>query len=130
MHACLVSFDSLQQRSNLAPATALVPAGKPRTQVQAKHSRLSAGWNDLEKRMTRARRIVPLVIRNLVAAEKTDRMPRARGPKRKARVGSQAFDNVRMRRFLEDHEIGIRGFNDLCQRLLAADSTKSDVVTE
>src|SRR5215813_1437808 len=80
-----MSLDSFQQRPDLARAPAFIPLRKTRTEMQTKNARLTTSRNDLEKRMPRARRIVPFVIINFRAAEKTDRVISPRGPKRKLR---------------------------------------------
>lgn len=98
--------------------------------MQTKHTRLSSCGNDLEKRVPRVSRIMPLVIRDLLSTEKPDRMIRACGPKRKSGGIRELFNNVRPRCFLKDDEIGISGFDRFGERLLASYSTKSDVVTE
>jgi hypothetical protein len=74
--------------------------------------------------------IVPLVIDDFLATQKTDRMIPSRGPERKSSGCRQTLNYVRVRRFLKDHEIRRNGFNDFRQRQLTAHSTKSDVVTE
>src|ERR1044072_5598442 len=71
MKTVLMTFDPVEQRSDLARSPAFVPLRKSRAQVQPKHSSLTAGKHDFEKRVPRARGIVPLVIINLLAAEKT-----------------------------------------------------------
>src|SRR5688572_27910794 len=130
MKPVLMSLDSLQQRSNLAPTPPFVPARKPRTQVQTKHSRLRARRNDFEKGVTRSCRVVPLVIRNFLSTKKPDRMVPSRGPERKSRRRRQSFNHFRTRRFLKDDKIRRRRFDHFRQRLFAAHSTKSDVIAE
>src|SRR5687768_737079 len=110
-------FDSLQERTDLTRAPAFVPPRKARAQVQAKHTRLAARRNDLEKRMARARGIMPLVIGDFLAAEKTDRMIPARRPERITRRGRDAFNDFGMRGFLKDDEIGRCRFYRFRQRL-------------
>ena len=98
--------------------------------MQTKHTRLSSGGYDLEKRMPRVSRIMPLVIRDLLSTEKPDRMIRARSPERKSGGIRESFNNVRPRCFLKDDEIGLGSFDRFSERRFAAHSTKSDVVTE
>lgn len=73
---------------------------------------------------------MPLVICDFLSTQKTDRMIPARGPERKTRRNGQSLDHVRMSCFLKHDEIRRDGFYHLRQRLLAAYSTESDVVTE
>src|SRR5690349_17568893 len=130
MQPILMSFYSLQQRSNLAPSPSFVPAREPRAQMQAKHARFSSGGNNFEKRMSRSGGIVPLVIRYFLSTQKTDRMIATRGPERKTRRDGQSLDHVRTRCFLKHDEIRRDRFDHLRQLLLATYSTESDVVTE
>jgi hypothetical protein len=70
------------------------------------------------------------VIDDFLTTKKTDRMISPRGPERKSSGFRQTFNYGRVCRFLKDDEIRRNGFNYIRQRLLAAHSTKSDVVTE
>ena len=80
--------------------------------------------------MARACRVMPLVIFNLVTAEKTNRMISAGGPVWKLGCFGDAFDNFGMRGFLKNHEVRRSSDDRFRQCLLASESTESDVVTE
>src|SRR5262249_11421419 len=118
----LMTFDSFQQRPDLAPAPAFIPTRKPRAQMQTKHTCVSSSRNDLQERMPRPRRIVPLVISHFPAAQKSYRMIPPRRPERKSSRGGDTFDHLRMRRFLKNDEIGRSGFDRLSQGLFASHS--------
>src|SRR6185369_14953750 len=125
-----MSLDSLQQRANLARASALIPLRKTRAQMQAENARLTTSGNDLEKRMPRARRIVPLVIDNFRATQKTDRVISSRGPERKLRRLRQTLNYRGIDRLLKYNEIGRRGNDRFRKRLFPAATTEADVVTQ
>src|ERR1051325_216578 len=98
--------------------------------MQAKDSRIATGGNNLEKRMTRAGGIVPLVILDLETTQKADRVIAARGPVRKLCRGSEARDNVRINRFLKDHQIRRGGNNRFRQCPFPTASAKANVVAQ
>src|SRR5215211_7935144 len=100
-----MTLDPVEQRSDLARAPAFVPLRKTRAEVQTKHPHLTSRRNDLEKRMPRTSRIVPLVIIHLLATEKTDRVIASSCPERKLRRFGKTFDDQRIRRFLKDDEV-------------------------
>src|SRR5436190_266495 len=80
MKTFLVTFNSLQQRTNLTRTSTFVPLGKSRTQVKSENPGLTFSGNDLQKRMSGACGIMPLVIRNFLTTNKPYRMIFARGP--------------------------------------------------
>src|SRR5690242_21223476 len=125
-----MSLDSFEQRTNLTRAPPLVPLRKPRAEMQTKNTHLAVGGNDLEKRMARARRVMPFVISNLLFADETDRMVPPRGPERKTRFGGETFDNVGIDRFLKNNQVGIDRVDCFGECLLAACAAEADVVTE
>src|SRR5205085_3942908 len=98
--------------------------------MQTEDTRLASGGHDLEKRMTRARGIMPLVIIDLFAAEITDRMVSTRGPKRKLRGFSETFNDLRMSRFLKDDEVRRRSYDRRCKCLFASEAAEANVVAE
>src|ERR1051326_5980806 len=98
--------------------------------MQTKDSCVSPRRNNLEKRVAAARRIVPLMIINLVTTQKTDQMISSCGPERKLRSGREAFDNMWVDRFLKNNEIRRGRNNRLRQCLLPATTAETDVVAE
>src|SRR6185369_622946 len=130
MKTVLMTLDSIEQRSHLACAPPFVPLRKSRAQMQPKDSSLATGKHDFEKRMPRSRGIVPLVIINLLPAEKTDRVILSRGPNWKLRRLRDSLDHKRIRCFLKNDHIRRRGHNRFRQYLLATTSSKTNVVTE
>ena len=98
--------------------------------MQAKDSCITSSRNNLEKRMARIRRVVPLVIFNLVTTQKTDRMISPRGPEGKLCSRREAFDHVRIYRFLKNNEVRCGRNDRLCQRLFSTTTAKTDVVAE
>src|SRR6185503_2001194 len=99
-------------------------------EVQTKDSRLRPCGNDLEKRMPRACRVMPLVIVHLLSAEKTDRMISACGPEWIFGCFGETLDDVGMRRLLKNDKIR-RSSNDCFRkRLLPPQTAKSDVVAQ
>src|ERR1051325_973732 len=125
-----MTIAAVEQRADLARPPAFVPLRKSRTQVQTKHAHLTSGGHDLEKRMPRAGRVMPLVILNLLSTEKSDRVIASRCPERKLRHVRETFDDHRIRRFLKDDEIRSSGDDRLRQRLFPAASPKANVVAE
>src|SRR4029078_11953607 len=125
-----MSLDPFQQRTDLACAPALIPLRKTRTEMQTKNTRLTTSGDDLEKRMPRARRIVPFVIVNFRATQKTDRVISSRGPKRKLRRLRDKLDHSGIDCLLEDNEVRRRGHDRFRKRLFPAATTEADVVTQ
>ena len=122
--------DDSANRVAIARAPAFVPLREARAQVQPKHARLTSREHDLEKRMPRSRGIVPLVIVDFLATEKTDRVVSSRGPNRKLRRRGETLDYFRIGRFLKYNQVR-RCCNDrFRQGLLAAMSPEADVITE
>src|SRR6185369_9095706 len=130
MKAVLMSFDSFKQRSDLARAPPFIPLRKTRAEMQTEHTRLASGRNDLEKRMTRARRIMPLVIVDFRATQKSDRVISSRRPKRKLRRLRKTLNDSRIDRLLKDYEIWRRRNDRFSECLFPAATTKTDVVTQ
>src|SRR6185369_4437950 len=125
-----MSLDSLQQRPDLARAPALIPLRETRTEMQTKNAHLTASRNNLEKRMPRARRIVPLVIVNFRATEKTDRVISSRGPERKLRRLRKTLNYSGIDCLLKYNEVRRRSNNRFRKRLFPAATTEADVVTQ
>src|ERR1044072_8205281 len=98
--------------------------------MQTKNTRVAVGGNNLQKRMARARRVVPLVIGDLLFADETNRMMPARGPERKTGLSGEAFDDVGIDRFLKDDKVRIDGVDCFGECLLAARAAEAYVVTE
>src|SRR4051794_21035311 len=126
----LMSLDSFEQRANLARAPAFIPLRKARAEMQSKHTRLAAGRNNLEKRMTRARGIMPLVILNLSTTQKPDRVISPRVPKRIFRRLGDAFNDRGIDRLLKDDKVRRRCNDRIRKRLFPAATTKADVVAQ
>src|SRR4026208_1457474 len=98
-----MSLDSFEQRTDLTRAPAFIPLRKTRTEMQTKHARLASGRNDLEKRMTCARGIMPLVIVDFRTTQKPDRVISSRGPQRKLRSVGNTLNDPRIDRLLKDY---------------------------
>src|SRR5215203_6730319 len=130
MESVLMSFDYVEQRADFARAPAVIPLRKARAEMQITYARLAAGRHDLEKRMPRARRIVPLVIVDFSATQKTDRVISSCGPKRRLRRLRDTLNYSRIGRFLENNEVRRRGNNRFRKRLFPAATTKADVVAQ
>src|SRR2546423_2306233 len=130
MKAFLVLANALQQGANLAGAPPLAPLRKDRAQVQPEDARRAARRHDLKERMFRARRVVPLVMRDLDAADVADGMRPAGGPERRAGGFGDCFDDARVNRFLKDHQVG-RDLADRRRELRPAPApAEPNVVTE
>src|SRR6185503_16199911 len=113
-----MTFDSIQQRPNLTRAPAFIPFRKASTEMQTKDPRLRPCGNDFEKRVSRACRVMPLVIVDLLAAEETDRVISARGPEWKPGRFGDTLDDFRMRRFLKYDQVRRSRNNRFGKRLL------------
>src|SRR5690349_7899136 len=98
--------------------------------MQSKNTHVAVGGNDLEKRMARAGRVVPLVVSDLLFADETDRVMPARRPERKACFRGEAFDHVGIDRFLKNNQVGIDRVDCFGECLLAARAAEANVVTE
>src|SRR5215217_2562431 len=125
-----MSLDSFQQRADLARSPALIPLRKPRAEMQTENARLAARRNDLEKRMPRTRRVVPLVIINFRATQKTDRVIPSRGPERKLRRLRETLNYSGIDRLLKYNEVRRRSHNRFRKLLFPAATTEADVVTQ
>lgn len=105
VEAVLMPLDSVQQRSNLTRAPAFIPPGKSRTEMQTKNARITSRRNNLQKRMTRARRIMPFVILDLFTTQEPDRVVSARCPERKLSGLGDTRNHRRISSFLEYDQI-------------------------
>src|ERR1041384_5192121 len=112
-----MTLDPVEQRADLSRAPAFVPLGKTRAEVQTKNPHLTSSRNDLEKRMPRGLRVVPLVIIHFLSTEKTNRMITSSSPDRKLRRFGDAFDHGRVGGLLKNDEIGRSGDDRFRQRL-------------
>src|SRR5262245_11865022 len=80
--------------------------------------------------MTRARRIMPLVILDLLTTQKTDRVVSPRCPERKLSGLRDTRNHRGISRFLEDDQIRSGCDDRFRECLLTAVTTKADVVTQ
>src|SRR5215212_5014766 len=130
MKPVLVPFDPVQERTDLSCSPPLVPFRKSRAQVQTKHTSLSSCRNNLEKRMPRISRVVPLVIVNCLTTEKPNRMVSSSRPKWKFGCLRDTFNDVGMRGFLEDDQIGCSSNYRFRECFFPSQAAKPDVVTK
>src|SRR5436305_13751530 len=98
--------------------------------MQAEDTCLASSGHDLKKRMTRACRIMPFVIIDLLAAEITDRVVSARGPKWKSRGFRKTFNDLRMSCFLKNDNVRRRSYDGRCKCLFAPEAAEANVVAE
>src|SRR4051794_30508908 len=80
--------------------------------------------------MARSRRIMPLVILDLLTTQEADRVVSARCPERKLRGVRDTLNHLRVSRFLEYDQVRSGSRYRFRECLLTAVTTKADVVTK
>src|SRR5215218_5103619 len=126
MKPILMSLDPVQQRPDLARAPAFIPLRKARAEMQTKNACLASGGNDLEKGMTRACRIMPLVIIDFRATQKTDRVISSCRPERKLRRLRETLNYIGIDCLLKNNQVRRQRNDRFRKRLFPSATPKAD----
>src|SRR5690349_21777179 len=126
----LMLSDRRQQRTQLEETAPLGPRRVHRAQMHAEDPQRLALRHDLDERVARQPRPMPLRVDDAGTAQVAERLTRERSRVGHASAGRERFDHVRPRRFLENHDVGRTAVDDLRDLLDASGSAALNVVGE
>ena len=101
----------LRVDADFADALPLRPVGMNGAKMQSEDSEFGSGGGDFQEGMSCAGGAVPFVVRNLQPTHKSKRVPQPRRPGFHPGLGSQSFDYLRARGFLQNDDVGLRFAN-------------------
>src|SRR5436189_3731921 len=130
MESVLVLADPLEERAQLSGALALRPFGEPRDEMEPENAAVDSVERQLEERVSRVARLVPLRVGHGNAGQETHGVFRSRSPVRHRGLGRHFLDHARIRRLLEQHDVGVHVTDHLRDRLCSPAAAEPDVVGE